>query len=265
MCLGCLRWCHEKKSNPLRSIEKVVIGWSATWILRLQALRQNSFWGKGCRAHVRSWGWEPFVCRKSTERSWDSTGNNVLACDPAISAFPCPRHSKGKNSTTWCTLVFVAAKGHSRHAWEHAIVFLCGDLVETIDQLETTVWDSGPVGAQRILLDILDSIQIGNQGLLAPSNLLRGLAVDWLDSDMLQGSNFLQMSISKGAIAVNVLELHDSFCCCSWGWVRRGYLWVFCQCETAPSDPLCRDANQYLDALHFMYFQNSTLRRQTSD
>ena len=111
----------------------------------------------------------------------------------------------------------------SRHGSEHTIGFLCrtdGSSGTTIDQLETTVWDSGPMGAQSMLLDILESIQIGNHGLLVPTNLW--LAFDWLDSDLFQGSNwplFLQISILQGAIAVNGLELHDSFCCCSWGWL----------------------------------------------
>ena len=190
---------------------------------------------------------------------------------PAISAFPKPPTYKGKTSTTWCTIVFVAAtvptaQDMARRSRSVSCVALMDLLETTIDQLETTVWDSGPMGAQSMLLDILDSIQIGNHGLLVPTNLW--LALDWLDSDLFQGSNwplFLQISILQGAIAVNGLELHDSFCCCSWGLTgRRGYLWVFCrvrlhhQTHFASGMEFDCFENQYLDALHFMYFQNSS-------
>ena len=234
MCLGCfqdVRWCREKKSNPLRSIEKVFRWNRLKHHLNSQTPSSSPKLLLGQRmprARGRSWGWEPCVCRKSTERSWDSTCNKVLACGPRPLQSPHsqnPRHSKGKTSTTWCTIVFVAAtvptaQDMARSIRSVSCVALMDLLETTIDQLETTVWDSGPMGAQSMLLDILDSIQIGNHGLLVPTNLW--LALDWLDSDLFQGSNwplFLQISILQGAIAVNGLELHDSFCCCSWGWL----------------------------------------------
>ena len=163
----------------------------------------------------------------------------------------------------------------SRHGWEHTVTRSVSDvalmdlLKTTIDQLETTVWDSGPMGAQSMLLDILDSIQIGNHGLLVPTNLW--VAVDWLDSDLFQGSNwplFLQISILQGAIAVNGLELHDSFCCCSSGWLGDEATSEFFasvrlhhQTHFAAGMEFDCFENQYLDALHFMYFQNSSTLR----
>ena len=118
MCLGCfqdVRWCHEKKSNPLRSIEKVFRWNRLKHHLNSQTPSSSPKLLLGQRmprARGRSWGWEPCVCRKSTERSWDSTCNKVLACGPRPLQSPHSqnrRHSKGENSTTWCTIVCVAA------------------------------------------------------------------------------------------------------------------------------------------------------------
>ena len=190
------------------------------------------------------------------------------------------RHSKGENSTTWCTIVCPvpavqdtagSIQWHDRFLMSHWWIFWRQRLISWRRQSEI----QGPMGAQSMLLDILDSIQIGNHGLLVPTNLW--VAVDWLDSDLFQGSNwplFLQISIFAGRHSSQWVGTPWFVLLLFVGLTgRRGYLWVFCQCETAPSDPLCCRHGIWLlrESITWMHCISCTSRilqpwdRQTSE